>query len=379
MRSKTRSLLRHLLPLTLTSGLLAGCFDSTVPGDYYPGLSDNSPPPDPSTYAVAGDVSGTLGAVTVNKIGGLNAAQISQGLGSIATATDANSPSTIVSRDSAGSFLANVITATNFNGTLNGTSTSSGSSAYAEGRQGADISSFGTLGFGGGQIFRVTAAGTMNQSGFPPGMPSGTTVTLLFTGGPVTVVHAVSTPTLPGLLLRGAGNFRTANLGTDSLTLVFVSGAPQGNWIEIDRHVAPSEVIARSTLGQAIPDGLEQTLNFDFEERDTRNEFGAGTFIPTSTQTTYQFNAQFTTDAFTWGVGDYCQVRIYNGASLRFSSIQHPTPGQNSSCSVPISGIIRLGVGASITATATVAHAGGTTIAADGTLTYLTLNRIDQP
>lgn len=363
--------------MALAVGMLAGCFDSTVPGDYYPGLDDNSTPPDPATYAVSGDVSGTLGDVTVNEIGGLTAAQISQGLSSIATATDSNQPSTLVARDSAGSFAANIITATQFIGSLNGAATSASSADWAQGRLGPDITSFGGMSLNGGSVFRVTATGSLTAASFPTGMASGTTVTLIFTGSPATIVHSASTPTAPGLLLRSGGNFRTANNGNDSITFVFVSGSPQGNWIEINRQAVPSEVITRNTLGQAVPDNSETTVNFDAEDRDARNEFAANTFVPSSTQTTYRFAGQITSDPYTWTAGDFCRVRVFVGGTPMYSAVQYPPDSQTQPCTVPITGMLRLGVGASVSVAVTIAHAGGTTLAADGTSTYFTINRVD--
>lgn len=370
---------QRILILSAASILLAGCFDSTVPGDYYPGLDDNSTPPNPSTYAVSGDVSGTLGNVTVNKIGGLTATQISLGLGSISKATDLNQASTIVARDSNGNFAANVVTAAQFNGTLNGPATTASSADWAAGRFGPDITSFGSISFSGGSVFRVTATGNMTQAGLPTGLASGTTARLIFTGASATVQHAAATATLPGLLLRGGGTFRTANGANDSLTLVFISGTPQGNWIEIDRHMTPSEVISHGTLGQAIPDGIEQTVVFDTEVRDTRNEFSASTFIPSSSGTTYQFNAQVTSAPITWTAGDFCRVRIFVSGTPVYSAVQYPPDSQTQPCSVPLSGMLRLGLGQTVNVTLTIVHAGGSSIAADGTSTFFNLHRVDQP
>jgi hypothetical protein len=364
----------------LASGLVVGCFDSTVPPDYYPGLDDNSPPPDPSTYAVNGDVSGTLGNVTVNAIGGLTAAQIAQGLGTISTATDLNQASTLVARDSSGSFAANVVTAAQFVGNLNGSSISSLSAEWAAGRLGADITSVGSaLNLNGGSVFRVTATGNLTQSSMPTSLAAGTTVRLIFAGPAVTVVHAAATASFPGLLLRGGGTFRTAANGNESLTLVFVSGLPQGNWIEVDRHMLPSEVIARGTLGQAIPDNTEQTVFFDSEDRDSRNEFSASTFIPSSAGTTYHFSTQVTTDPLVWSAGDFCRVRVIVAGTPVYTAVQFPADGQTQRCSVPLSGLLRLGLGQTVNVTVTIARAGGSTLAADGTANFFTLNRIDQP
>lgn len=381
MHSKFRSLVRMTVPF-FASALVVGCFDSTVPPDYYPGLNDNSPPPDPSTYALNGDVSGTLGNATVNSIGGLTAAQIAQGLGTVSTATDLNQASTLVARDSSGNFAANVITATQFIGNLNGSAIASLSAEWAAGRLGADITSLGSpLNLNGGSVFRVTAAGNLTQALMPSSLASGTTVRLLFTGPSVTVVHAAATPSSPGLLLRGGGTFRTAANGNDSLTLVFVSGLPQGNWIEVDRHMLPSEVIARGTLGQVIPDSIEQNVIFDSEERDTRNEFSTSlsTFIPSSAGTTYQFSTQVTTDPLVWSAGDFCRVRIIVQGLPVYTAEQFPANGQTQRCSVPLSGLLRLGLGQTVNVTVTIARAGGSTLAADGTANFFTLNRVDQP
>jgi hypothetical protein len=44
-----------------------------------------------------------------------------------------------------------------------------------------------------------------------------------------------------------------------------------------------------------------------------------------------------------------------------------------------LSGLLRLGLGQTVNVTVTIARAGGSTLAADGTANFFTLNRVDQP
>lgn len=76
------------------------------------------------TGNLAGDVTGPQGTTVVATVGGSTAANVHAAELAANAATSVNTASTIVKRDSAGNFTAGAITATTFNGTLNGTAAS---------------------------------------------------------------------------------------------------------------------------------------------------------------------------------------------------------------------------------------------------------------
>jgi hypothetical protein len=68
------------------------------------------------TGPLAGDVTGTQGATSVNQVGGVTSANVASGANAANAATALNTSGTIVARDGSGNFAANNITATSFAG-----------------------------------------------------------------------------------------------------------------------------------------------------------------------------------------------------------------------------------------------------------------------
>jgi hypothetical protein len=181
--------------------------------------------------SLAGDVTGTQGATVVSTVGGQTAANVASGASAANAATSTNTPSTIVMRDSTGSFVAQTITASNFVGTFAGngggltnlTAVSSTTAATA-----------------------TTATTATNFSGSLAGNVTGTQgATVVFSVGGQTAASvasgaiaanaATSTNTPNTIVMRdGSGNFAAGTIIANTATLASNVGIGT---------TAPSEVL----------------------------------------------------------------------------------------------------------------------------------------
>ena len=89
--------------------------------------------------SLAGDVTGTQAATVVAKVGGQTAANVASGVSTANAATNINTANAIVKRDASGNFLAGTITATTFNGNLNGSIARAGTATNFTGNLSGDV------------------------------------------------------------------------------------------------------------------------------------------------------------------------------------------------------------------------------------------------
>jgi hypothetical protein len=107
---------------TSFTGLNSGGFNGTLTGGSFSGpLTGNvtgnvTGSAGSFTGSLAGDVTGTQSATVVGHVGGVTAANVASGANAANAATSTDTPSTIVARDSSGSFSGSTITAANFSG-----------------------------------------------------------------------------------------------------------------------------------------------------------------------------------------------------------------------------------------------------------------------
>lgn len=334
-------ILRLLLAATFSAFLLTGCFDTTVDGDYSPGVSDNSAPAGVSSYSVGGDVSGTIGNITVDKVGALTAAQISNAVTPLSNATHLATPSTLVQRDASGNFAGATITATTFQGDLTGTANSALNSAgYALGR--LATSSITLLAFpttpptlNGGNVFNVVSAGVDLTGDTFPNLPAGASngglVTFIFPGTQVRIVPG------PKLRLRNqqttpvARTYRTVPTANEVFQFVRVTSSPL-LWVEVSRSVTVSHVEAvRTVAADFLDSGTDQQdLVFDTKVQDfLGSEFTAATGVFRASQGgDYRMTARVGTNSVDWTEGDTCTMELLvNGVVKVEETTTMPTVG----------------------------------------------------
>ncbi len=231
---------------------------------------------------LTGDVTGTQSATVVNTVGGQTAATLATAALLANAATNNNTASTIVKRDSNGNFIAGTITA-NVTGSVTGSASGNvlktGDTMSGDLQLPAGTASTPSLNFTGNTTTGLSAAGgtlalSTNGTAQVTISPIGTVAIPGFTN--VGIVHNDALGTLATSLIVNADISPTATITDSKLATITTAGKIANSATTATNNDIASAIVARDTFGNFVAGTISADLIGDVVGAASANVLKAG-------------------------------------------------------------------------------------------------------